>query len=201
MTPAKGDYASVPLNPEGGESLTLGIRRRTSAKAISAAHTAPATSCASRNVCISRGRTTIRCDGHRRRDADSALPLRRIEMERRDASMAGRFGCRMGKASADGGAAGRFGGAEPGKGGTLHVVTTHMRPGYLRKNGVPYSGECGANRILRPVRRNGVAYLIVTSVVDDPQYLNDRFITADNSSASRMPPSGIRRRAARYGPE
>jgi hypothetical protein len=75
-----------------------------------------------------------------------------------------------------GGAAGRFGGPVPGKGGTLHVVTTHMKPGYLRKNGVPYSGNAVLTEYFDRFDRNGVAYLIVTSVVDDPQYLNDRFI-------------------------
>ena len=38
--------------------------------------------------------------------------------------------------------AGRGGG--PSSGGSLKVVTTRMKPGYLRKNGVPY----GANAVL-----------------------------------------------------
>jgi hypothetical protein len=37
-----------------------------------------------------------------------------------------------------GAAAGRGAAAPPGN-GSLKVVTTNMRPGYLRKNGVPYS--------------------------------------------------------------
>jgi hypothetical protein len=63
--------------------------------------------------------------------------------------------------------------------GGLRVVTTQLRPGYLRKNGVPYS----ANAILteyyeRTNEDNGDSYLIVTTMVDDPQYLNARFVTS-----------------------
>ena len=39
-------------------------------------------------------------------------------------------------------------GPAPRKGGALKVVTTHMRPGYLRKNGVPQR-ERRTNRVLR----------------------------------------------------
>ena len=38
-----------------------------------------------------------------------------------------------------------FDGPAPGMGGNLHVVTTHMKPGYLEKNGVPYSGNAVLN--------------------------------------------------------
>lgn len=56
-------------------------------------------------------------------------------------------------------------------GGTLKVLTTHLKPGYLRNNGVPYS----ANTVLTEyydIHKNGNNdYLVITSVVDDPQYL------------------------------
>ena len=58
------------------------------------------------------------------------------------------------------------------RGGSLKVVTTNMKPGYLRRNGVPYS----ANAVLteyfdRVTEPNGDAYLLVTSTVEDPTYL------------------------------
>jgi len=74
---------------------------------------------------------------------------------------------------------GRFGGPEPGKGGALKVVTTHMRPGYLRKNGVPHSENAKLTELFDRVEVDGISYLIVTSVVDDPRYLNDTFITSE----------------------
>ena len=54
-----------------------------------------------------------------------------------------------------------------------------MLPGYLRKNGVPYSGDAVLNeyydRITAP---NGDEWLVVTTVVDDPQYLTMSFVTS-----------------------
>jgi hypothetical protein len=72
---------------------------------------------------------------------------------------------------------GRRGRGPAPQGGSLKVVTTKMRPGYLQKNGVPYS----ANAILteyfsRTVEPNGDSWLIVTAIVEDPQYLNLPFI-------------------------
>jgi len=76
---------------------------------------------------------------------------------------------------AGGGRRGR--GAPPPQGGSLKAVTTHMRPGYLQKNGVPY----GANAVLteyfsRMVEPNGDIWLVLTAIVDDAQHLNVPFI-------------------------
>jgi hypothetical protein len=67
-------------------------------------------------------------------------------------------------------------GAAP-QGGDLKVVTTHMRPGYSQKNGVPY----GANAVLteyfnRTNESDGTSLLIVTSIIEDPQYYTTAFI-------------------------
>lgn len=61
--------------------------------------------------------------------------------------------------------------------GTLKVVTTNMRPGYIRKNGVPYS----ANAVLTEYfnRLSGAeneTYLVLTAMVDDPTHLNQPFV-------------------------
>jgi len=74
----------------------------------------------------------------------------------------------------------------PPRGGYLKVVTAGMRPGYLRKNGVPYS----ANAVLteyytRVTETNGDTYLIVTSVVNDPEYLTEPFITSTHFKGLR----------------
>jgi hypothetical protein len=82
---------------------------------------------------------------------------------------------------------GSFGGSFPGKRGSLAVITKHMRAGYLRTNGVPYSENAILTEYYDRFDRNGQAYLIVTSVVDDPQYLRDRFIT---SGQFRREPDG-----------
>ena len=56
--------------------------------------------------------------------------------------------------------------------GSLRVMTTNMRPGYLRRNGVPYSGNARMTEYLdRTNEANGDSWLTVLSVIDDPQYL------------------------------
>ena len=69
-------------------------------------------------------------------------------------------------------------GAEPAA-GSLAVVTTHMKPGYLRKNGVPYSADAVLTEFFDRIELDGVFYLIVTGIVEDPQYLTGRFITTE----------------------
>ena len=58
------------------------------------------------------------------------------------------------------------------------MVTTQMTPGYLRRNGVPYSANATMeeyfDRIAEP---NGDNWLINTIVVTDPQYLNQPYFT------------------------
>jgi hypothetical protein len=81
------------------------------------------------------------------------------------------------------GAGGGFGGrAGGGRGarpetGQLVVTTTRMKPGYLRKNGVPYSASAVLTEyFLRLVDDDGQEYLAVTMMVDDPQYLQQPYI-------------------------
>ena len=68
------------------------------------------------------------------------------------------------------GARGR--GAERPSTGQLVVTTTRMRPGYVRKNGIPYSANATFTEYyVRLVDDDGQEYLAVTTIVDDPQYL------------------------------
>jgi hypothetical protein len=61
--------------------------------------------------------------------------------------------------------------------GQLKVVTTRLKPGYLRKNGVPY----GANALLTEYVAalnddDGTRYLAVTTMLDDAQYLQQPWV-------------------------
>jgi len=57
-------------------------------------------------------------------------------------------------------------------GGSLRVVTTNLRAGYLRKNGVPYSENAVLTEHWDVYKRpNGEEYLTITTQVDDPEYL------------------------------
>jgi hypothetical protein len=65
--------------------------------------------------------------------------------------------------------------------GSLKVVTTHLKPGYLRKNGVPYSANTTLTEYFDRVNEpNGDAYLSVTTTVEDPVYLAQPFLTASH---------------------
>jgi hypothetical protein len=59
------------------------------------------------------------------------------------------------------------------EGGSLSVKTTNFRDGYLRNNGVPYSENATLTTHLDrlPVSPNGDAWLIVSTVLEDPAYL------------------------------
>jgi hypothetical protein len=64
-------------------------------------------------------------------------------------------------------------------GGSLRVVTTNMLSGYLRKNGVPYSERATVTEHfdVSPLPDGG-ALLLVTSIVEDPVYLNAPYIVS-----------------------
>jgi len=67
----------------------------------------------------------------------------------------------------------------PPPGGSLKVVTTKMKPGYLRKNGVPYSANAVITEYFdRFDQPNGDSILIVITEVEDPTYLLEPFITS-----------------------
>jgi hypothetical protein len=69
--------------------------------------------------------------------------------------------------------------AAPDRGGSLRVVTTNMLSGYLRKNGVPYSERATVTEHfdVSPLPDGG-ALLLVTSIVEDPVYLNAPYIVS-----------------------
>lgn len=65
------------------------------------------------------------------------------------------------------------------RGKSLEVVTTHLRPGYLRKNGVPYSEQTYLEEFYDyRTAPGGTPWFTVTTVVHDPKYLNVPFITS-----------------------
>jgi hypothetical protein len=68
----------------------------------------------------------------------------------------------------------------PARTGTLKVVTTNMRPGYFRKNGVPYSERTTMTEYFDRMSAAGGDWLTVYSVVEDPAYLNQPFITSSH---------------------
>jgi hypothetical protein len=69
------------------------------------------------------------------------------------------------------------GGAPPG--GSLKVVTTKMKPGYLRKNGVPYSSNAVLTEYFDRLDVPGAdSILVVSTEIVDPEYLDTPYWTS-----------------------
>jgi hypothetical protein len=69
--------------------------------------------------------------------------------------------------------------AKPVSYGWLQAVTTHLRPGLLRKNGVPYSAQTNMTenwQLNDSGEDYGGAWLTVTTILRDPQYLAGPYV-------------------------
>ena len=78
---------------------------------------------------------------------------------------------------------GRGGGPQ---GGYLRVTTSNLLGGWLRRNGVPYSAETVMTEYFdRFAAPNGDEWLMVTTIVDDPVYLSQPYITSTHFRRER----------------
>ena len=72
------------------------------------------------------------------------------------------------------------------RGGSLKVVTTHLKPGYYWKNGMPYTGKAQLTEYFRimelPDRSQWIRF---TQIVDDPDYLTQPWIV--NYAFKKLP--------------
>ncbi len=172
MTPPKGDYPSIPLNDAA---------RKIADAWDPARDTAAGEQCRSYGgAAIMRvpGRVRISWENDTtlRVDTEAGTQTRRFVFGR-PAQAAGEKtwqGTSVANWQAAGGGGRRGDGAS--RGGSLRVVTTGMRTGYLQKNGVPYSENAVVTEYFnRTNEPNGDQWLVVTTVVQDPQYLSSRF--------------------------
>jgi hypothetical protein len=212
MTPAKGDYASVPLNPAG----------RGAADAWDPAKAVAAEACKAYGAAaIMRmpGRLHVTWSGDEalKIETDAGTQTRLLHFTEADRATgppdwqgysvarwqpsAGRppaqgtprdvtgadLGLGRGTDAPSGAiaggtqqpVAGRGPTTPQQRGGSLKVVTTRMRAGYLRKNGVPYSDKAVLTEYFTRVPGpKGETWLVVTSIVEDPLYLTQPFITS-----------------------
>ena len=67
--------------------------------------------------------------------------------------------------------------AIPGEKGSLKVLTTRLRAGYLWKNGVPYSDSATLTEYFNRHSDYGSEWFTVLSVLNDPVYLLSRYVT------------------------
>jgi len=67
------------------------------------------------------------------------------------------------------------------RGRSLEVITTNLKSGYLRKNGVPYSDSATLREYYDlSAEKDGSTWFVVTTIVEDPQYLTTPFVTSTN---------------------
>ena len=168
VTPPKGDVLSIPVNPEGRRVAGMWD---------------PATDAAAGNPCKAYGAAgIIRIPGqlHITWLDDNTL---KVETEAGTQTRQFRFGNPQpqGEPSLQGHSvglwerAGTRGSNTPG--GNLKVVTTRLRPGYLRKNGVPYSENTVLTEYYHHmVQPDGVPWLVVITTVEDPTYLAQPYV-------------------------
>jgi hypothetical protein len=70
------------------------------------------------------------------------------------------------------------GGRGAARTGNLRVVTTNLRPGYVRKNGAPYSAKATVTEFYDlNTMPNGDQWMTITTKVEDPVYFNRPYLT------------------------
>ena len=172
VTPPKGDFASVPLNAEGQ-------------KVGNAWDPATDGSCLAYGAAgLLRNPTRVRISWENDRtlkiETDAGVQTRRLVFGNSQPP-AGRS--LQGHSVAEweiAGAGGRGAPTGPRR-GSLKVTTTMMSAGWLRKNGVPYSENATLTEYYdRFPAPNGDEWLAVTSIVSDPKYLNQDFVTSSH---------------------
>ena len=184
VTPARGDFASIPLNAEGRRVGTAWDP----AKDEAAGEQCKAYGAAAIMRRPGRLHITWQDDNTLRIETDEGTQTRLLHFDTK--APATGMPTWQGYSVANwekpprgpGTPAPGLGAVRQGlQGRALEVVTTRLRAGYLRKNGPPYS----ANAVVREFydlfkERNGDTWFVVTTVVEDPTYLTEPFVTSSN---------------------
>jgi hypothetical protein len=177
VTPAKGDFQSVPMTPAAREIANAWDPARDEAEGAQCkSYGAPAIM-----RVPGRLRLTWQDDRTLRVETDAGTQSRLLQFSQVDPDAPRSL---QGSSRAEWVVPRPARGAPPPSGGSLKVVTTRLLAGYLRKNGVPYSENALLTEHFDVIRqRNGDRWLVVTSIVEDPQYLQQPFITSTQFKA------------------
>jgi hypothetical protein len=160
VTPAKGDYAGIPINAaakKAGDAWDP-VKDRAAGEQCRA-YGAPAIM-----HMPTRLRITWRDENTLTVETDAGMQTRVL---------------RFGPPSSSGAATWQGTSTARWARRALAVVTTGARPGYLRRNGVPYSGKAVLTEYWDLfTERSGDQWIMITSTVEDPQYLREPWVTS-----------------------
>ena len=172
VTPPKGDVASVPLNPEGTK-VANAWDPATDGSCL--AYGAPALMRMPTRLNI-----TWQDDRTIKIDTDAGQQTRLLRFD---------GGAPPAQRSLQGYSVAQWEPApQPGRGGgppqiprfgNLRVNTSNLTAGWLRRNGVPYSENATVTEYFdRFAAPNKDEWLVVTTIVSDPKYLQQDFVTS-----------------------
>lgn len=169
VTPPKGDYRGVPLTADGVKVANTWNP--------AAAEPEPCKPYGAAAIMRMPGRLHItwQDDNTLRVDTDAGTQTRLFRFGTATSAGAPTW---QGNSTATWERAGRGATAGPG---SLAVVTRNMRAGYLRRNGVPYSENATVREYfdISPLPGGG-QLLIVTTVVEDPRFLQRPYIVSSH---------------------
>jgi hypothetical protein len=178
VTPKKGDFPSIPLNPAGREVANAWD---------------PAKDEANGDQCKGYGAGNVMRLPARFHITWADPNTLKIEVDNGNQTRLFHFGNEQNSATSSPNPAdpknwqGRSlaswetAGGRGARGGELKVVTTGARPGYLQKNGVPYSGNAVFTEFFnRYEEPEGWTMLVVSTLTEDPMYLQQPHIRSSH---------------------
>jgi hypothetical protein len=179
VTPAKGEYRRIPSSPAAVPLINAWD---------------PAADERAGNQCKSYGAGNIMSVPGRlhitwqdaetlRIDTDAGTQTRLFHFSRGSSTAASPAATSSGPQSWQGESTATWepatGGNAGGGGGSLRVVTSNLRAGYLRKNGVPYSERTTVTEHFDVASLpDGSKVLLVTTIVEDPLYLTGPYVVS-----------------------
>ncbi|MEO8258746.1 MAG: hypothetical protein ABI868_15460 [Acidobacteriota bacterium] len=194
ITPPKGDYSSLPISTEGRRVADTWdpAKDEKEGNACRAYGAAAIMRVPGRLHITWQDESTLKIDT----DAGTQTRLLHFGDASSPSAVPGWQGYSAATWEIAGGARGGGGGGAAGAGGrggppaprfgSLKVVTNRLKPGYLRKNGVPYSENTVVTEYFdRHTEANGDEWFTVTTLVDDSKYLNQTFITSSSFKQER----------------
>jgi hypothetical protein len=164
VTPAKGEYRRIPASPAALPIINAWD---------------PAADLKAGNQCKSYGAAAIMSVPGRLRITWQDADTLRIDTDAGTQTRLLRFTARASSSASRPTWQGESNARWEAAGSSLRVVTSNLRAGYLRKNGVPYSERTTVTEHfdLSPLPDGGTL-LLVTTIVEDPVYLNAPYVVS-----------------------